>query len=232
MSPTARIRVAPALRLLLPARHRHGEITVGVDGESTLGHLVESVGVPRTEVGALCQDGAVVPFGARARPGDVVDVLPVRRPQPVAEPRFLLDVHLGALARRLRLLGVDAAYDNDATDPDLVARAAADRRVLLTRDRGLLRRRALWAGAYVRGDATDDQLADVLDRFAPPLAPWTRCPACNGRLAPVPKHEVAHLLQPGTRRSYTDFSRCQACGRPYWRGAHARRLAAIVRAYE
>ena len=185
--PTARVRVAEPLRFLLPARHRHGDIEVPVDGTSTLGHVVESLGVPRTEVGELRVDDRPVPPADRPRPGDVVDVAPVARPQPIAAPRFLLDVHLGTLARRMRLLGLDTAYRNTATDAELVTWANAERRVLLTRDRGLLRRRALTAGAYVRGDRADDQLADVLDRYAPPLAPWTRCPACNGELVAVPK---------------------------------------------
>lgn len=195
---------------------------------SSLGHVVESLGVPRTEIGELRVGGQTAPLSARPRAGEVIDVLPVPRPQPVAGRGFVLDVHLGALARRMRLLGIDTAYRNDAADAELVAQAAVEQRVVLTQDRGLLRRRALRAGAYVRGGRTDDQLADVLDRFRPTLSPWTRCPACNGHLEPVAKAHVQHLLQPGTRRTYTQFSQCQTCGQVYWRGAHARRLQAIV----
>jgi uncharacterized protein with PIN domain len=86
----------------------------------------------------------------------------------------------------------------------------------------------LTAGGYVRGCRPDEQLVDVLDRFDLPLAPWTRCPACNTILEPVSKHEIAHLLQPGTRRSYEEFCRCSGCERLYWRGAHAKRIHAIV----
>jgi uncharacterized protein with PIN domain len=86
------------------------------------------------------------------------------------------------------------------------------------------------AGAYVRGDRADEQLRDVLDRFAPPLAPWTRCTACNGALAPVGKSEVEHLLRPGTRRTQDAFVRCRACGHVYWPGAHHARLEEIVAA--
>lgn len=128
----------------------------------------------------------------------------------------------------MRLLGLDTAYDRSAGDRALVDRATAEGRVLLTRDRGLLRRRHLPAGALVRGDDPDSQLADVLDRFAPALAPWSRCPACNGPLRPAPVAEVAHLLEPGTLQTYTDFARCESCGKPYWRGAHARFLEAVV----
>jgi uncharacterized protein with PIN domain len=86
------------------------------------------------------------------------------------------------------------------------------------------------AGVHVRGSRPDDQLADVLDRFAPPLPAWTRGTACNGGLDPVPLDEVAHRLESGTRRRYRDFARCRSCGRVYWHGAHGRRLDAIVTA--
>ena len=94
----------------------------------------------------------------------------------------------------------------------------------------MLRRHRLWLGAYVRGARPDDQLRDVLERFAPALAPWTRCTACNGLLAPARKADVEALLQPGTRRTYQAFARCTACGKVYWHGAHSRRLEAIVAA--
>lgn len=218
------------LRMFLRPGHRRGPVLVPVDGTSSLGHVVESLGVPLTEVGRLLVNGQPATPGYRPRPADLLRVEPVRRPQPLAAARFLLDVHLGALARRLRLVGLDAGYRNDADDPTLVAQANRARRVLLTQDRGLLRRRQLWLGAYVRGARPDDQLHDVLDRFAPRLAPWTRCPACNGPLAPAAKSAVAPLLQPGTRRSYQAFSRCAGCGRVYWRGAHSRRLDGIIEA--
>ncbi|MEW2219192.1 Mut7-C RNAse domain-containing protein [Streptomyces sp. NPDC006990] len=205
------------------------------DGAASLGHVVQSLGVPLTEVSGLRADGEPVSAAHRPPDGARIELSPVPRPQPLPPsapwpPRFVLDVHLGALARRLRLLGVDTAYRNDAADPELVAQAAAEHRILLTQDRGLLLRRALWLGAYVRGSRPDEQLTDVLDRFAPPLTPWTRCPACNGTLASVPKKEIAEQLPPGTRRTYDTFTRCTTCGHLYWPGAHHPRLAARVAA--
>lgn len=232
----AELRFAGELRMFLAPRHRGGIVRVTVDGTSTLGHVVESFGVPLTEVGALTLYGGARPVGpgrpvapgCRLAGGESVDVAAVTRPSRLTDPRFVLDVHLGTLARRLRLLGLDTDYANDRDDDTLLAVANAGWRVLLTKDRGLLRRRKLWRGAYVRGDDPDDQLRDVLDRFAPPLSPWTRCTACNGWLEPVAKAVVEPLLEPGTRRTYDTFARCTACGRVYWRGAHGGRLAAIV----
>lgn len=227
--PQLRLHVAPELRFLLPAVRRRAIVDVDAGETDTIGHVVQSAGIPLTEVGTLRLDGRTVADTDRVTAGNLT-IDPVVRPQPTptSPPRFLLDVHLGGLARQLRILGLDAAYDPDADDPELADRAAAEQRVLLTQDRGLLRRRAVVAGALVRGAGTATQLDDVLDRFAPPLAPWTRCANCGGMLQPVPREEVLADLQPGTRRSYQDFSRCPRCGRVYWRGAHARRLEQIV----
>ena len=219
---------AAELRLFLAPPHRGGRLRAPCDGTSSLGHVVESLGVPLPEVGGLLVNGRPVAPSYRPGRGDVVEVRAVQRPQRLAPARFVLDVHLGTLARRLRLVGVDATYANDAADGALIEQANAGRRVLLTQDRGLLRRRRLWRGAYVRGARPGEQFRDVLERFAPPLAPWTRCTACNGPLSPARKADVEPALLPGTRRTYQVFSRCAGCGRVYWRGAHGRRLEAIV----
>jgi uncharacterized protein len=224
----AEVRFETMLRMFLAPRHRGGRVRVACDGTSTLGHVVESLGVPLTEAADLTVGGEPVTPARRLSGGEVAVVGPVRRPQELPAARFVLDVHLGTLARRLRLVGIDAAYANDRDDDELIAQANAEQRVLLTQDRGLLCRRQLWLGAYVYGSRPDDQFRDVLDRFAPPLAPWTRCTACNGPLSPARKPDVEQVLQPGTRRTYQAFSRCTACGRVYWRGAHSARLEAIV----
>ncbi|MBT2674993.1 Mut7-C ubiquitin/RNAse domain-containing protein [Streptomyces sp. ISL-14] len=229
--PEIHVEFAPELRLFLPNGRREGASAVTTDGVSTLGHVVESLGVPLTEVGTLVVDGRKVPVAHVPAAGESVTVRPVQRPQrvPGAPLRFLLDVHLGTLARRLRLLGVDTAYEStDIGDPALAARSAAEQRVMLSRDRGLLRRRELWAGAFVYSTRPEEQLRDVLDRFRPELRPWTRCTACNGLLRGATKEEVADQLEGGTQRSYDVFAQCTQCGRAYWKGAHHEQLVAIV----
>lgn len=243
--PTLSVQLAPSLRFLLPRPRRSGELTAPAAPTDTFGHVVQSLGVPLTEVGPLRLDGREVAThalvgdvlpgqGEGSGPEAVLQVPDRPRPQPTSTwpPRFLLDVHLGSLARRLRLLGLDTGYRTEAADTELVRWAATDARVLLTRDRGLLARTALPEGALVRHDSPEDQLVDVLDRFAPPLAPWTRCGRCNGLLEPASHADVAAGLEPGTRRSYEEFARCRECGAVYWRGAHSRRLEAVVQRAE
>ncbi|MFF8094122.1 Mut7-C RNAse domain-containing protein [Streptomyces sp. NPDC016675] len=229
--PEIDVEIAPELRLFVPRARPTGTARTATDGVSTLGHVVESLGVPLTEVGTLLVDGREVAPGHVPTGGESVSVRPVEHPQkvPGAPLRFLLDVHLGTLARRLRLLGVDTAYEStDLGDPALAALSAAEKRVLLSRDRGLLRRRELWAGGYVYSTRPEDQLREVLARFRPELRPWTRCTACNGLLREATKEEVADQLKGGTERSYDVFAQCRACGRAYWKGAHHEQLEALV----
>ena len=223
------LRVPTELRFLLPPAGRTGTLPVVAAVTDTVGHVMQAAGIPLTEVEGLELDGTPVPASTLVVDGNLV-LNEVVRPQgvPASPPRFLLDVHLGGLARRLRVLGLDAAYDPDAEDPALVRRAATEDRMLLTQDRGLLCRRAVRAGALVRGAGTAAQLDDVLDRFAPPLAAWTRCTSCGGLLEPVPRQQVASQLKPGTRRSYQRFARCTDCGQVYWRGAHRAGLEQVV----
>jgi uncharacterized protein with PIN domain len=222
----------PALHVFVGPEHRRpgGLAPARTDGTSSLGHVVEALGVPLTEVGALRVDGAAAEHGYVPVGGERVEVAAVAKPQHVDGPlRFLLDIHLGTLTRRLRLLGVDAAYENpDIGDAALAARSAAERRVMLSRDRGLLHRRELFAGAFVYSHRPQEQLDDVLSRFAPPLAPWTRCTACNGMLRQVSKEAMHGKLPDATSRTYDTFAQCTDCGQAYWRGAHAERLDAIV----
>ncbi len=224
-----RVRVARQLELFLRPGAAGGVVQVRCGPTDSVGHVVQSAGVPLTEVGRLEVGGGAVTPSARLVAGDVVDVEARPRPQPLdGPPLLLLDVHLGALARRLRLLGIDAAYCNDAGDEELVGRAAREDRLLLTRDRRLLQRRALRRAAYVRGDSPDDQLRDVLDRFELPLAPYTRCLVCGGTVRAVDKSDVLDRLRPGTRRTQQEFGQCGDCGQVYWSGAHAGRLEEIV----
>ncbi|MFI6871509.1 Mut7-C RNAse domain-containing protein [Nocardia sp. NPDC050406] len=224
------IEFAPELRLFVAAARRVGPGAVRVDGVSTLGHLVESLGVPLTEVGALLVDARPVAPSHIPAAGETITVGAVARPQTLPDaPRFLLDIHLGTLARRLRLLGIDAAYENpDIGDAALATRSAAEARILLSRDRGLLRRREIYAGAYIYSHRPADQLDDVLSRFAPPLRPWTRCTACNGMLRAVDREAVRHMVPDGTEHCYDTFAQCADCGQAYWKGAHHARLDAIV----
>ena len=207
----------------------------------TVKDVIEAAGVPHTEVDLVLVNGEPVDFAHRPRSGDRIAVYPVfetldigainrLRPQPLRDVRFVVDVHLGRLARLLRLLGFDVRWSNDLDDEALATIGESEHRVVLTRDRGLLKRRRVMHGVFVRSERPVEQVVEVVRRLdlANRLAPFTRCLRCGGELVPVPKVEVIDRLEPLTRRYFDEFQRCQGCGQIYWRGSHHARLAQVV----
>jgi uncharacterized protein len=207
----------------------------------TVKDVLEAMGIPHTEVDLILVNGSPQGFGYRPTVGDRIAAYPMfealdvgptarLRPMPLRDPRFVVDVNLGRLAWLLRLLGFDVWWSNDADDKPLAEVSLQQQRILLTRDRGLLKRRAVTHGLFVRADDPDDQALEVLRRLdlRLRLAPLTRCVRCNGALAPVSKDEVIDQLEPLTRKYYDEFSRCAECGRIYWRGSHYEKLVRLV----
>ncbi len=241
MTHPIRLRFYAELRDLLPPAHRSGRIDHRPVPTQSVKDLIESYGVPHTEVEIILAHDRSVGFEYRPAAGERISVYPVfeafdispilrLRPEPLRQTCFVLDGHLGKLTRRLRLLGLDCLYAPDAADDELVAVSVSDRRILLTRDRFLLRRRAVTHGYLLRSDRPDEQVREVMRRFqlAGVLDPFSRCPACNGQLEAVEKAAIEYRLPPGTRRTYEDFRTCPDCGRDYWHGAHHSRLEQIV----
>jgi uncharacterized protein len=203
--------------------------------------VIEALGVPHTEVDLILANGEPVDFGYRLAAGDRISVYPVfealdisatnrLRPEPLRQVRFIADTHLGTLAHYLRLLGFDTRYDNDCSDDVLARLSVTEGRMLLTRDRGLLKRRAVTHGHFIRHDDPRDQVVDVARRLdlADRFRPFTRCMACNGVLEAVDKAAVVDRLEPRIRRDHDEFRRCPDCGRVYWQGSHHTRLVALV----
>jgi uncharacterized protein with PIN domain len=238
--PEVTLRVYGPLNDFLPAHRRRTPWRLDVDGRASVKDVVERAGVPHPEIDLILVNGASVGFDAIVRSGDRIAVFPpfvafdVRhetrvRPAPLEPLRFLADVHLGTLARRLRLAGLDAAYEPAADDAALADLAARQRRILLTRDVGLLMRRAVTHGYFVRETNPQRQLVEVLRRFGPlDLRPFSRCLRCNGLLHDVPESTVASAVPPRTRQHYHRYERCDGCGGVYWKGSHWRRLKQTI----
>jgi uncharacterized protein with PIN domain len=225
----------------LPPGSRQRDVVRSFPDRPSVKDQIEACGVPHTEVELILVNGRSVGFDHHLEDGDRVSVYPVfealdvsplirLRPRPLRDPRFVLDVHLGKLARRLRLLGFDALWERNATDEQLVALSLSETRILLTRDRGLLKRRELTHAAAVRATDPRRQLKEVVERFdlARSAAPFTRCLACNGLLASIRKEDVLDRIPAETRRHYEAFVRCGSCERIFWWGPHTRRLREIV----
>ena len=238
---TATFRFYEELNDFLPATRRKRDFVHRFVGTPSVKDTIEALGVPHTEVDLILVDGVSVGFDRKLGGGERVavyptferfDVAPLNRLRaaPLREPRFVLDVHLGKLARYLRMLGFDTRYQNDYDDPTIIALAARDRRIILTRDLGILKHNAVTHGYWLRATAPLDQLREVIDAFdlARSIAPFTRCMACNGLLHSVEKSAVCHRVPPGVVEDFDDFAECAACQKVYWPGSHYDRMQALI----
>jgi len=234
------VRVYGPLNDFLPPAARQVDVSVCFAGSRSIKDVIEGLGVPHPEIDLILLNAESVPFEAPVNDGDrvaafprfhAVDITSVTRVRPrlLATIRFILDGHLGKLARRLRLLGLDATCPAGARDDELARLAASEERILLTRDREVLKRRIVAHGSFIRETRPHRQLVEVLERYGPlALAPFSRCVRCNGELHEVPKAAVESRLPPLTREHYDRFHTCRGCGRVYWQGSHWTRLVRAV----
>ncbi|MDT8420545.1 MAG: Mut7-C RNAse domain-containing protein [Desulfuromonadales bacterium] len=233
----ARFHFHPLLRPLLGRRIRSDPFLYQFNDQPSVKDAIEACGVPHTEIDVILVNGQSVPFDRRLQDGNIVKIVPFGvlsdqngmvplSPPPPDPATFILDVHLGRLARRLRLLGLDCSYRNDCDDRSLIGTALAEGRIILTRDRGILKHAAVQQGMLVRSGFLDDQVLQVMRRYRQSLrlSPFRRCPDCNGKLYPVVKDTIRHRLLPGTERDFDLFQQCAGCNKLYWEGSHYLRI--------
>ncbi|WP_179405448.1 Mut7-C RNAse domain-containing protein [Burkholderia guangdongensis] len=233
----ATFRFHDELNAFLPRERRERAFAYACARDATVKHTVEALGVPHTEIGRLDVNGASVALDRRLADGDRVDVYPERAAAPdgaTAPPprewRFVADAHLGALAQLLRLAGFDTRYDNHFSDDEIAALAEHDGRIVLTRDRELLKRRAVARGCYVHAVQPAAQLTELFVRLglAPHMRPFRLCLRCNAPLHPLGADEAAARVPDGVRRRHRRFAACDVCRRVFWEGSHWQRMRTVV----
>lgn len=233
-----RVRFYAQLNDFLPPERRQAAIELALGRRASVKDVIEALAVPHPEVGLILANDNPVDFSYIVREGDRISVYPpftVLNPddgilRDTPEPRFVLDSHLGRLAGHLRLLGFDTLYRNDYDDDTLACISADEARILLTRDRGLLKRSIVTHGYYVRQTDPEGQVAEVVCRFhlRGHIRPFARCLRCNGLLAPVGKAEILDRLEPLTLEHFHEFRICTSCDQVYWKGSHHERMAGLI----
>jgi len=238
---TATFRFYEELNDFLAPALRKREFASRCARAATTKHMIEALGVPHTEVELILVNGVSVGFDYVLRDGDRVavypkfealDVTPLLRVRehPLRTLAFVADAHLGGLAHLLRMTGFDTLYDNGFHDAAIEAIAKRERRIVLTRDRELLKRRGITHGCYVRALRPPEQLREVFLRLdlARSARPFTLCLSCNAPLHPIAKSEVEARLPASVRTYHERFSTCDVCGRVFWEGSHWQRMRALV----
>ena len=238
MNETVFVRFYEELNFFLPKEKKKTEFSHEISYGQTVKDMIESEGVPHVEVDLILANGESVGFEYQIRPGDRISVYPMferldvsetrkLKGAPLRNPRFILDNHLKKLAWKLRLLGFDVLWDSKWDDPELAEISSDQQRILLTRDRGLLKRKIVTRGLYVHSILPGEQVKEVVSKLSlEKLAkPFSRCAECNGPLYPVAgdgpeASEVSGLVPEEVALHVSEYFRCSDCRKIYWKGSH------------
>lgn len=238
---TASFRFYEELNDFLAPVRRYKSFSAPCARAATVKHMIEALGVPHTEVEIVLVNGESVDFSCLIGDGDRVavypkfeslDVSPLLRvrERPLRVTRFVADAHLGGLAHLLRMAGFDTLYDNSFDDAEIETISTSQGRVVLTRDRDLLKRRTITHGCYVRAIRSVQQLREIVERLdlVPNLRPFSRCLRCNVPLRPIEKSQVLDRLPPTVRAGQDRFKTCDVCHGVFWEGTHWRNMLALL----
>lgn len=227
------VRFYEELNDFLPLKKRKTQLIISFTERQTVKDIIESQGVPHAEVDLILVNGQSVDFSRIIQKGDQISVYPEfesldiskvtrLKNRPLRNPKFVLDVHLGRLARYLRAMGFDTLYRNDYSDIDIVDISNQEKRIILTRDKGILMRNAVQRGYWIRNISVKNQAAEVVKKFDlyNLINPFKRCMECNGLIKPVSKESVLEHLEFKTKEYFDQFFRCTVCHKIYWKGSH------------
>ena len=239
---TCFFRFYEELNDFLPGPVRRKSFPVQFTGTPSVKNTIEAIGVPHAEIDLILIDGISVGFEQLISGGEHISVYPVfesldispvirLRAKPLRHTRFIVDVNLGKLAKKLRLLGFDTLYRNDYRDGEIVAEAAARHRIILTRDTGLLKHTAVTHGYWLRSDDPVQQVKEVVQRFQLQtcMDPFSRCSRCNGTLVSATPAEAKNRVPAETFQTFQQFWKCNSCGNLYWEGSHFSRITLWIK---
>jgi uncharacterized protein with PIN domain len=235
------IRFYEELNDFLHHSRRKKAINFTLTGKRTIKDIIEALGIPHTEIDLILANQKPVQFDYHPEKDDYISVYPVfeaiditsitlLRPKPLRETKFILDVHLGTLAKYLRLLGFDTIYRNNLEDAEIIDISVTGQRIILTRDLLILKNRKVTHGYFVRETIPMKQLREIVRRFdlKGQISPFNRCLECNGIISKVDKSEILKEIQENTRKAFTEFYQCQSCKKVYWKGSHFDKMMKLV----
>jgi len=223
----------PVLDFFRGDRRQGVEVNYPLSRSASVKDIIESLGVPHTEVGEIRFNGQEIDFAfVPDAPGNLTvhgidapfDVLTpsLLRPEPLDRVRFIADVNVLKLGRLLILLGFDVACSSSFTDAQIADLSESESRIVLTRDTTLLKRKKIVFARRIRANLPYEQVVEVVDFFGlhDRTAFFSRCTRCNQPLEKVAKTDILPLLEPKTKKYFFDFFQCPACGKVYWKGSH------------
>ncbi len=241
MKNLASFRFYAELNDFLPAAKRQRTIDYSFYGAPSVKDAAEALGVPHPEIDLILVNGTPVSFSYKIKNGDRISVYPEfellnissvnrLRPHPLRKPKFITDVNLGRLVKKLRLLGFDTLYSNAWPPKEIIRRASTEKRIILTKSKALLKNKRISRGYWVRSEEVSGQTAEVVKKFDlfTQIKPFSCCSVCNGLIFPVSKEAVYTELPERTKHYFNEFYRCEGCKRVYWKGTHYQKIVQFI----
>lgn len=240
------IRFYEELNFFLPEDKQKKDFSFKFKDRRSIKDLIEACGVPHVEVDLILVNGEPVSFSYIVQNLDRISVYPVfesldisnvsrLRPLPLRDPKFVLDVHLNKLARKLRLLGFDVDYEKQRDDKTLATISEKENRILLTRDLQLLMRKNITHGLYVRNIIPSKQVTEIIKRLQLQklIKPFSRCANCNGIIESLPVESktfqnLKNQIPEGVLDWCKEFSKCNKCNKVYWKGNHYDKIKIFI----
>lgn len=242
MVQTAFFQFYYSLNDFLSAVYKGKSITYGFTGTPAIKDTIEAIGIPHTEVDVIIVNGSLRNFLYKLTDNDMVEVYPANSnpgfeknysltPELNYPLAFVADVHLGKLAKALRILGFDTIYKNDISDKTIADLAEKEQRIVLTRDAGLLKHKAVKWGYWLRSQIMEKQLEEVVSRLnlLPEVQLFKRCLSCTGKIEEAAKEAVLEKLLHKTIQYFNEFFQCSQCKKVYWKGSHYENMLEIVK---
>lgn len=235
------LRFYEELNDFLPPNKRKKRLEHSFIDRTSVKDMIESLGVPHTEVDLILVNGKSVNFSYLVNNGDDISVYPMfeslditnlqrLRAKPLRKPKFILDVHLGTLAKYMRMLGFDTLYKNNYKDEEIVKISLKEKRAILTKDRGILKRSEVTHGYWIRNTKVDGQITKVIERFdlKNQIKELSRCLLCNSLLRKISKEKIIDHLPRKVKEFQNEFYYCKVCDKIFWKGSHYTRMKEIV----
>ena len=242
MSKKVTFRFYEELNDFLPEEKKKSSFVYEFEGNPSIKDTIESIGIPHIEIDLILVNGTSVTFSYHLQDGDMVSVYPVfesmdispvtrLRTKPLREPKFIVDIQLGKLAKYLRMLGFDTIYKNNYDETTVVTLAGEHKRIILTRNISLLKYNAVTHGYWIRSLHPVEQVTEVLHHFDlyKNTKPFSRCIVCNGIITEIPKDSIMNQLEPKTKHYYDEFYQCTSCEKVYWKGSHYENMRNVVK---
>lgn len=220
------------LPIFLAKGSRSSTLEMDLTRRTSIKDFIEALGVPHPEIQRLTVNCREKDFGYLVEAADRIEVFPFVSPvdptiatalrPPVGKISFAVDANVGKLARLLRMTGFDTFHEPQLDDDKLAEKSRREGRIILTRDRALLKRNAVVHGRLIRNSQPAAQLREIISLYdlRDRIKPFSRCLCCNEILQPVAKKDILARLEPLTRKYFDDFHKCPACARLYWPGSH------------